>query len=143
MTILERFGAVKNKELRGKLRKNYNECFARSYGIAFDEYHTDRDALTYGFSWAQSSEGGEYWRGLSELLLTDGTFDRAFTVMMRGVPDMPSIPPPPPKGPPKGKEYRYCTSKNNIIVQQFVDNKMVWKATFTIPNFIAWAKENT
>jgi hypothetical protein len=51
------------------------------------------------------------------------------------------------KDDPRGKEYGYFivlmdTDKYTVTKFDYVDT-MVWTATFTEDNFLAWAKENT
>lgn len=141
MTIKERFEAVKNKELREKL------VYYLADDARYTMVDTDADALIEGFDWSDTMEGDPYWMRLHSILGDDGCiFDRAYAIMTDSVPDMPNIPPPPPKPEtyvPNGEKYRYFTSTNTIIVHRFVDDKSVWSATFDIRSFIAWAKENT
>ncbi len=137
MMIKQRFEAVKNKELRRMLLANLadNEKYTSAA--------TDRDALKAGFVWAETKEGHDYWQRISFAMTDKTTLDDAYAkVYGAKVHDMPSIPPPLPKIITKGKEYRYYTSKNNIVVHRFVADKSVWHATFDIPSFIAWVKEN-
>jgi hypothetical protein len=136
MTIKQRFEAVKNKELRRRLLANMLDVENDT------DASTDQDALKAGFVWSSTPEGFHYWDRMYDTLEKEVTFDRAYAILDGSVPDMPSIPPPPPKIITKGKEYRYYTSKNNIVVHRFVDDKSVWHATFDIPSFIAWTKEN-
>jgi hypothetical protein len=137
MTIKERFEAVKNTGLRWKLLKNYDEGYAQKFSLIGEK--SERDALQYGFVWADTTEGHDYWKRISFAMTNTTTLDEAYAkVYGAKVPDMPSIPPPPPK-PAKG--YRYHICKDNIVVTQSIDGHE-WRATFDIDSFIAWVKEN-
>jgi hypothetical protein len=77
-TILERFGAVKNKTLRKNLLDAYDEAFVGGYEYA----DTDAKALYSAFDWKLSKKGLHYWLELYTELCSKGTFDEAYSAIM-------------------------------------------------------------
>ena len=153
MTILEQFNAVKNKTLRDKLLRNYDEKYIFMYG------HTREvlgfEALQYGFHWSSTVEGDTYWRKLANAMNSTTTLDEAFEKVYPAKTSADAIkhagfkfpPAHARKDDPRGKEYGYFIvlmddDKYTVTKFDYVNN-MVWAATFTEDNFLAWARDNT
>ncbi len=135
MTTRERFEAVKNKGLRAKLLKNYDEGYAKKFSLIGER--SEKDALQYGFVWVDTKEGHDYWRAISLAMTDKSTLDDAYAkVYGAKVLDMPSIPPPKP-----AKKYEYSISGDNIVVTQYIGGHE-WRATFDIDSFIKWVRKN-
>ena len=154
MTILERYNAVKNTTLRDKLLHNYDAKYVADCREA-GSVDSDRTALQYGFQWKNSREGDTYWRTLAMEMDDTMTLDEAFDIVYPPKTSADAIkhagfrfpPAHARKDDPRGKEYGYFivlmdTDKYTVTKFDYVNN-IVWSATFTEDNFLAWARDNT